>query len=1449
MAGSPLPDSSPSRATVAPVPIEARTHAYAGLAGLAFASVERPAAGAVQHTMARHLAFLPSEALDLDLSNPEQRDFGDYELLEKLGQGGMGVVYRAHQKSLDREVALKLLAAGPWASADFIARFRREAQSAARMQHPNIVPIYEIGAHDELNFFSMMLVRGESLAARLHREGPFTARGAATLLRTVAEAVDYAHRLGVLHLDLKPGNVLLDERGEAQVADFGLARRIDDTLGADNDEVSGTPSYMAPEQATLKTHKLSPATDVYGLGAILYELLTGRPPFLAASPQETLKRVVASTPERPGALRADVPIDLDAICLKCLEKDPRERYSSARALADDLGRYIDGRAVSVRPLNAIQRAMRWARREPRVAAAAAAFVFALVSGLVATAMQWQRADANAARANDTAWAQRREAIWRAFDERRWFDALPLLVANIREQEAQGANAAAALDRRRLGTLLAASPVLVDVVRIEDDTSNPMHGGVMALALNPAADTVVATLLHGKVAAIDVASGRLRWARDAGLSRTENWLRISADGRFFDAEVCKGLSLLGFCNTRFDMATGEPQPEPEGFDRLDGAMYSPDGRYAVLISDRREHQLWQTDPWRPLSDRRADDGKNDVDLVANDGTLLQIDNDGRAVVIDGPSGRAMLALNAGLEETYQNGVAAADRAGRHFALTTSFGSVDLVDHRVLKRLRLPNACQEPMTTVAFSSDDLWVAAGCRDGTVRVWDVATGNLVAAPISHPPVVDWIDAHAASRLMRVSAGSRHFLWRLPERASPLAKAVPATPMQGAGSDTNPTAITFDAGTGLMAVGGNNGLVKLWRLSASPMLPGSAPPIHTGNLRFDGRHVVVTDGAVATVIDVHKGAAMSIPLAHPQPVSQAILVADNAVLVAASGPALHFWDWRGGKPVREPVALPASPAWLDADIGGQHLLVGWHAIRNGQPQVVLRVLRAVDGGTEAEASVESGISDLRIEGDERVLIRRHREVEVLRLGDLARAHPNRAWPGEDGTPMLLTDARIGGDVLWMTTKVVGASLATTRSYATLRLPRLLRWPATDVAPQVGDATGFNQRLAALGNGDLALAAELPIVGVRQLWQANGGRIESLVRPSDGENRFALAFNAEGTLLARGLADGVIVTDAASGEPLSPPLRAALDAQDVVTQIAFASDSNSLLARTAAGRWLHWAIAPDLRPLERIVRHVTQLASPESVLYFEQAPPLAPALRLELRALDPGPIDLRRLSSAFDPNLQVLDGFASSDLRFVDLSPWFTTIAARVDQFPRTGLDMRSIPLGLQRLDDVDFLIRGRVQMGRAAALAEVPHGTLHAELERIALPAKLGRLQLLLGDFRSRYHEGPVLTAILHYRDGGELRRALAFPQPSSRLLHYGEPFTDLVAAAAAGAHLAWVGDGIDTAAQLMPVIPIYRLTVANPEPARAVESVSLVAHSHPVLLAITAEPPINDEDTAVAR
>lgn len=302
------------------------------------------------------------EALGLDLDDPAQREFGDYELLEQIGHGGMGVVYRARQRSLDREVAIKLLSAGPWASPEFVARFQQEAQHAAQLQHPAIVTVYEMGDLDGLVYYAMQLVRGESLAQHLQqRGGRLAERDAVVLMRTVAEAVAYAHSLGVLHLDLKPANILLDEAGQPRVADFGLARRIDPGAHLDNEYLAGTPDYMAPEQARVGAQALTPATDVWGLGAILYELLCGRPPFEAADANATLQLLQEGEARKPSRY-APVSADLDAICLKCLRKSTGDRYPGARELADDLGRYLEGRAVSVRPLGAMQRTLRWARR-------------------------------------------------------------------------------------------------------------------------------------------------------------------------------------------------------------------------------------------------------------------------------------------------------------------------------------------------------------------------------------------------------------------------------------------------------------------------------------------------------------------------------------------------------------------------------------------------------------------------------------------------------------------------------------------------------------------------------------------------------------------------------------------------------------------------------------------------------------------------------------------------------------------------------------------------------------------------------------------------------------------------------------------------------------------------------------------------------------------------------
>jgi tetratricopeptide (TPR) repeat protein/tRNA A-37 threonylcarbamoyl transferase component Bud32 len=302
-----------------------------------------------------------------------------YDVVEVLGHGGMGVVYKAWHQRLKRHVALKMLRAGAHASREANLRFRIEAEAVARLQHPNIVQIHEIGDHDGLPFFALEFVAGDTLD-HLVEKGPLPPRRAAELVETVARAVGHAHQRGVVHRDLKPSNVLLTADGAPKVADFGLAKRLDDEQRGQTREgaVVGTPSYMAPEQAQGRVHEIGPATDVYALGTILYELLAGAPPFRGATTLETLMQVIHEEPPAPRRLRRGVPRDLEIIALKCLQKDPARRYGTAAELADDLRRWLDGEPIKARPAGVWERAAKWARRRP---AAAALLVVSAVAAL------------------------------------------------------------------------------------------------------------------------------------------------------------------------------------------------------------------------------------------------------------------------------------------------------------------------------------------------------------------------------------------------------------------------------------------------------------------------------------------------------------------------------------------------------------------------------------------------------------------------------------------------------------------------------------------------------------------------------------------------------------------------------------------------------------------------------------------------------------------------------------------------------------------------------------------------------------------------------------------------------------------------------------------------------------------------------------------------------------
>jgi tRNA A-37 threonylcarbamoyl transferase component Bud32 len=503
------------------------------------------------------LTFLPSGASgDARPQLAVVRYIGDYELLEEIARGGMGVVYKARQVSLNRVVALKMILAGRLASAADVQRFRTEAEAAANLDHPNIVPIYEVGEWEGQQYFSMGYVEGGSLADRL-AGGSLSPREAAALVRPLAEAVQFAHDRGVVHRDLKPSNVLIDAAGRPKVSDFGLAKRVQKGDGPTvTGDILGTPAYMPPEQAGGTPALVGPLADVYSLGAVLYACLTGRPPFQCANTLDILMRVLTDEPLRPAKLNPAVPRDLETVCLKCLEKRPDRRYGSARELADDLGRFLSGEPVVARPAGRLRRSEAWLRKRPWAVSGIAALgmlvVACLAYGLWAEIRQrgWKilLLQAQVARLSRPAQGDRalellQQAAHIRPDQRLYEEALALFAADgngprtIFPPEGEGAAGAPlppADGSKQLYPVTwdrAGRRLLLPGAEIDAATGSwtPLKvEGVGPAVADPTGTTLAAVDGEGKVVLVDRATGRRReidrWV--PGLQA----LRFSPDGR-------------------------------------------------------------------------------------------------------------------------------------------------------------------------------------------------------------------------------------------------------------------------------------------------------------------------------------------------------------------------------------------------------------------------------------------------------------------------------------------------------------------------------------------------------------------------------------------------------------------------------------------------------------------------------------------------------------------------------------------------------------------------------------------------------------------------------------------------------------------------------------------------------------------------------------------------------
>jgi len=1433
MAGAaPLPQSSGRAAA------PAANAARAALAELAFGGLSGSApqiAGDVAP-----LALLPGDALELDLSDPLQRQFGNYELLERIGEGGMGVVYRARQLDLDREVAIKLLAAGPWASRAFVERFLDEARHTARMQHPNIVTVHEVGTAEDLHFFSMRLVRGRSLADALRVDGPFEPRRAAALLRSVAEAVAYAHSLNVLHLDLKPANVLLDEDGAPHVADFGLARKFDPLRALDNTEISGTPSYMAPEQAEVGAQPLTPATDIWGLGAILYDLVTGEPPFRADTAKSTLSLLRLGQVRRPRLRRPQLPLDLEAIILKCLRRDPRRRYANARALADDLARYVEGRPVRARPLNAAQRIGRWAQREPRLAATLLLAVGALVAGLVATTQQWRRADANAlraaanarqaqanaAQASERLWNGRRDSALQLMRDGKGFAALAPLLDNVEEQERAGKADAHGVERREIGMILDQGVRLVDRIIVPDATplasALSEDGALLALALSDFSvrwyDT--ATLAErGRVDVADLPTSdasarlprRLHFIDAHRLLVTLDWFDYLASPSHNDSCLV-------------DLDAARVVAFPAAFGDLAEAVFSDDGHHALLRNRRDDLQLWQVDPWRPLGPARHKPRSNLWAALLGRGGHFVAEKEDDAngfLTLRDPRTTAAAQPVAGLGAAPTAWAESHD--GAWLAVGDSRGHVYVVDTATRVARPLPTPSGREVTWIAFSEDDAWLAAVRWDGAAFAFDVASGDpLHAGQIQHDFEPHEIAIDHRERLLVVAGLGRSALWRLPEQSPNALDATRllASPTRAERAGTN--ALGIAPAARLLASADMNGEVRLWRIAAPPQRPTQTDTDAqmAARLHFDGTHLV--DVAWNRVRRVGIDGQPTTPWrALPQPPVFAEASADGDVLVASSGPALHVLDGATLEPRRAPIALPANPQHLAIDAAGTLAVLGFGHNADTGFGIDLESYDLRQGTHLAHARVRGPLRQFELSDDGARLLTTgpaNGATEVFSSRDLRRigVHPH-----ENGRPVVSATFVPGADTLWLLARDADDSIVDDAD--------LLRWnPRSGLVEERRHVDGvFPVALTMLGGKPLLATRD------RDLLDA-GSDAETASEPvAHLEATSVFAHSHDGRVLAHVIGRDVQLYDTATLAPIGPPLRSGAGPYALPFRLAFSPDDRVLLG--GFHPWLLWPVAADTRPLDELRAQARLLLPDNGSRHLLELPDAAQ--RARLRSADPGP----------PPPAETRPGFAAArsvrglpiPARDPAASPLQLDLTRAYNRPGDLRSDMTSSAMpnyvgmryGLARIDGVDYDLRGAIEL-------RTQGGGGHDRVTGIAVPdVPVAALHVLLF--------APLATPATQVRDYASLRLHYA-DGSSARLPIRTRIEVPGLTASEPPTPIGWVTGDFLRQIGLTRLQTFNNPRLVNPAPRKRVVSLDLETPpddwSNPVFLAITVEPVIDE-------
>jgi WD40 repeat protein len=761
---------------------------------------------------------------------PRVRYFGDYELLEVIARGGMGVVYKARQLSLNRLVALKMILKGELATPRDVARFRAEAEAAANLDHPNIVPIYEVGEHDGQQYYAMRFVEGTSLGRRPRSD----ARSEARLLAAVAAAVHYTHRRGLLHRDLKPSNILVDAAGTPLVADFGLAKRVDaDRSLTESGALVGTPRYMAPEQAAGRKG-LTVAADVYSLGVVLYERLTGQTPFTGETVLEVLRQVREAEPPRPSSLTPGLDRDLETICLKCLEKDAAKRYASAEALAEDLERWLRGEPIQARPVSQAERLWRWCQRYPLVASLTTAVAFSLVAGAgVAT---WQAVRATWAEA--AALAEKQRADQKAAEA---------------EANAESAREAKRNSDRRLyiSDMRLAQPAWDDdqigrVLELLDGQRPERTGGIdlrgfewyywwrrcnSDLLLEGHADGVTSVVFSpdGKRLA-SASKDRTVKVWDAQTGQETLTLKghggsvmsvvFSPDGGRLASASGDRVGPIGLGGGRrpgevkvWDAQTGQDILTLKGHaGGVYSVAFSPDGRRLATASDDGTVKVWDSQTGQDTLTLKGHGGAVWSVAFSPDGKRLASGSEDSTVKVwDAQMGQPRLTLKGHAFAVQSvvfspDGKRLASGSGVFFHGRTA-GELKLWDAATGQETRTLEG-SDWVTSVAFSPDSKRLASASDHATVKVWEAATGQETITLTAHTHVVTSVVFSPDGKRLASSSGDRTVkVWDA---------AVGQEARALTGHAGGVTSVAFSPNGKRLASGSADGTVKVWNSATS---------------------------------------------------------------------------------------------------------------------------------------------------------------------------------------------------------------------------------------------------------------------------------------------------------------------------------------------------------------------------------------------------------------------------------------------------------------------------------------------------------------------------------------------------------------------------------------------------------------------------------------------------------